>query len=131
MILGYIVLNVVLIAITFWARAVLVRFLGTHGSINDAAALAEFKRVARWNMYGALAFLASGVVLLTFGFMLAVEYGLLGVILVLAFSIPSIFLGLSTKKVEVKARSLECDPALAQEYAQVCEVWVKKALPNF
>jgi hypothetical protein len=132
MISGYAVLNVILIAMLLWSRAVLQRFLREHASITDSAVLAEFKSIARWNMYGALAYVVAGVVVVLWGILLALLYGLLGIAVVLAFSVPSVFIGLNAKKVETRARAMDCaDPALTMEYMHVCEVWVKKALPDF
>ncbi len=132
MILAYMVLSLVLLVLLFWARLVLRRFLDTHGSIANRRVLLEFKAVARWNMYGALAFLVGGAILLAGGLYLTMEEGLTGLMVVLACSLPSLILSLATKELEERSRALPCpDTALMPEYRQVCETWVKKALPDF
>ena len=131
MILGYVALNLALMVVLLWGRTVLVRFLRTYNSIENESVLTEFKNVARWNMYGALAFLVCGIISLTWGIFLVNQYGLEGLAVVLALSIPSLMLSLSTKKVEVQSRSLPCQDSLKPEYERVSEVWIKKALPNF
>ena len=83
-------------------------------------------------MLCALAFLVCGVMLLVWGVFLATRYGVTGLTVVIAFSLPPIVLGLSTKKMDNCARSLECsDPELRREYERVSEIWVKKAMPHF
>ena len=84
MILRYIVLSIGLDILLLWARAVLSRFLQTYDSIADAAILDEFKRIARWNMYGALAFLVCGGAGILWGVLLTRQQGLLGTFIVLA-----------------------------------------------
>jgi hypothetical protein len=132
MILGYIMLNAALMAVLIWARSVLVRFMARHSAIEDEASLTAFKTVARWNMFGALAFLACGVIAILWSWLLTNQYGLQGLIIVLGVSIPSLLISLSTKKLETRARALPCsDPALKVEYERISQVWVKKALPDF
>lgn len=132
MILSYIVLNLALMAVLIRARSVLVQFLKTFSSIESDLVLSDFKNVARWNMYGALAFLICGGAALIWGIFLFQWYGLLGTIIVLMLSVPSLLISLSLKKLEVQSRNLPCnDPVLKKEYEKVSEAWVKKALPNF
>jgi len=131
MILGYIVLSIGLDILLLWARAVLSRFLQTYDSIADAAILDEFKRIARWNMYGALAFLFCGGAGILWGVLLTRQQGLLGTFIVLAITLPSLFISLSTRALEQKARSLPSAAALQTEYRRVAEAWVHKVLPDF
>ncbi len=132
MIPGYVILNVLLIAMMMLARSALLRFLERHDSIQNNDVLNEFKKLARSNMYFALVYLVCGMALIVWAAFLVMQYGLLGILLVLAFSVPGIFLGLGTKKLEERTKKLPCaDPALDTEYKRVSEVWVKKALPDF
>ena len=132
MILSYIVLNLALIAVLIRARSVLVRFLKARTSIESDLVLSEFKNVARWNMYGALAFLICGGAALIWGILLTLSYGLLGAIIVLMLNFPTLLIGLNLKKIEVQSRNLPCnDPVLRKEYERVSEAWVKNVLPNF
>ena len=131
MIAGYVAFSILLLVVLLWERALVLRFLRAHDSIADAAALSEFKQVARWNMYGALAVLGAGVVQIAWCALLVFRYGGLGLIILLSSCIASLFLGLNTKKIEARARGLECIEDLKSEYSRVSEVWVKKALPDF
>lgn len=132
MIPGYIFFQIILFAMLLWGRAELLRFLREHTGIYDDVTLSSYKIVVRWNMLAALVFLVSGLILMAWGFYLSLKYGLTGFSIALVFSIPSLYLGFSAKKVEARARSLECnDAALKEEYKRISEVWVKRALPNF
>ncbi len=131
MILGYILLNLMLLAVLLWARTVLGRFLRMYRAIDTNSALSEFKSVARWNMYGALGFLICGGVGMIWAVILGQQHGLKGLLIVLSISIPSLLLSLSMKKLEVQSRSLPADDALKSEYQRISETWVKKALPDF
>lgn len=128
---GYILINVLLVAMIFLARSALLNFLGTHQAIDSEAALNAFKHVARWNMRGALVYIVSGVVLMGLAVLLVKQHGLIGVVVVLMFSIPSIFLGVNTKKLEDRSKTLTCNEAFKAEYARVIDVWARKALPDF
>ena len=132
MIPGYIFFQIILFSMLLWARAELLRFLREHTGIYDDAMLSKYKVVVRRNMLAALAFLVSGLILMAWGFYLSLKYGLTGFSIALVFSIPAFYLGFGAKKIESRARSLECsDPALKEEYKRISEVWVKRALPNF
>ncbi len=129
---AYIILQITLFAVLLWSRIELRRFLGAHRAIGDYAALSGFKDVVRLSMLCALAFLVCGVGLLVWGVYLAMRYGMTGLAVVVVSSIPSIFLAFGTKRMENRARSLECsDPALAGEYRHISDIWLKRALPIF
>ncbi len=132
LIAGYTICQIALFAILLWGRIVLRRFLRAHRAIYDYAALSAFKEVVRLNMLCALAFLMFGVMLLVWGVFLATHYGVTGLTVVIASSLPPIALGLGTKSMDSRARSLDCtDPDLRREYERVSEIWVKKAMPHF
>ncbi len=132
LIAGYTLCQIALFGALLWGRVVLRRFLRTHCAIYDHAALSAFREVVRLNMLCALAFLIFGVMLLVWGVFLATHYGVTGLTLVIASSLPPIALGLGTKRMDSRARSLECaDPDLRREYERVSEIWVKKAMPHF
>lgn len=132
LIAGYISFQTIVFGVLFWGRTELARFLREHSAIHDHAALAKYKDVARASMYGALVFLGCGIVLIVWSMYLAREYGLTGVAIAVACSVPSVFLGVSARRLEGRARSLECgDPELRPEYRRVSDVWVKRALPDF
>lgn len=128
---GYILLNICLLGVLFWARVTLIRFLKTHTAIDSPAALAAFKTMARWNMYGALAFLACGAATWIWGFFLIMKYGLSGFVTALVFSVLLLVLSLFLKKVEERSRNLRCLPELQEDYKRVSQTWLKKVFPDF
>lgn len=132
MVAAYVVCQILLFGVLLWGRVQLRRFLRAHGAISDHAALAGFMQVARVNMLCSLAFLVFGVCLLVWGVFLATQRGMTGLAVVIACSLPPIVLALGTKKMENRARSLECnDPVLRKEYQRISEIWVKRAVPYF
>lgn len=131
MIMGYVVLWLLLLALSLWGRRETMAFLNAHPSIGSAEALATYKTLARRNMYLAAAYLPLGIAGVALAVAMALSYGLLGIVVVLVLSVPSLVLSQRSKVYEVRARSLACDPSLESEYARVSETWVKKLLPDF
>lgn len=131
MISGYVLLNIALIGLLLWAQTVLKRFLTMHSSIESTRVLEEFKNVARWSMYGALGFLVFGGLSLLLAFVLMREMGLVGALIVLAISVPSLMVSLRTRTLEKKSRNLPCADNLRSEYQRVSDSWVKRVLPDF
>ncbi len=131
MIVAFIILYGVLIGVNLWGRSVLTTFVTNHQSINSPEVLTEYKKIVRWNMYGALLFIVCGIPGVAMCIYIVKHYGLLGLFLVLSMTTPSLLLGMSTKKLEKQSRQLVCETSLKGEYEKVSEIWVKKALPDF
>jgi UPF0716 family protein affecting phage T7 exclusion len=106
-------------------------FLSRKRSISTAADLAEFKAMARQQMYQALmqiVLLLSGLAIGTYG-LLTDQIGLL---LVIGLNAAVLIMGKAFTGMENRARSLPVnDPSLQEEYARVCVSWVKKPTPDF
>ncbi|HOY70293.1 MAG TPA: hypothetical protein PL131_06975 [Methylotenera sp.] len=131
MLIIFIVINIILLVMMFLARSALQSFLSKHQAMNSAEAMADFKLVARMNMYGALVYLVGGLAVLAMGVMLVIKMGIIGMLVAILFSLPSLFLSLNVKKLEENSKSLPWEQSLNDEYEHVKEVWVKKALPDF
>ncbi len=128
----YILLNVVALALIYWAKGKLDAFVSAHPSISSQRDLAAFEEVARMNMYLALVQigLLGGSLLL--GLYLIWQEGLLMLLVVLAANGAVFFFARVVKVVEERARGLQCaTPDLASAYGKVIETWKKKALPDF
>ena len=107
-------------------------FLRTHPIIENGVDIEDFKRLARVNMYLALIQLAVLGVGIIVSILIIWQYGLFGLVLVLATNSVLIAVGKVGTRVEKAVRSLEsATPELAEEHRHVSEVWVKKALPDF
>jgi len=107
------------------------RFLRSNPSIISAEGFDNFKRLARVNMYVALVYIVLSVPALLIGIYITYTYGVFGLVVVLAISVPQYLLGKYMKRVEDKSRSLECSTLYADEHRRIGETWVKKALPDF
>ena|SRR2546427_123380 len=131
MIWVFLLLAAMLIAITFWGRTDVRRFLKTHSSM-DGESLVEFKNLVRRNMRVAIAAMVIGLIWGLTAAGLAWQLGIVGVLIVLVVGAPVMLLGRSTKKLEVMSRSLPCaDPQLEAEYRKVGSTWTSKAFPDF
>jgi len=132
MVLLYILLNAIALGLTFFTQQQLQRFLQHHQSIADFKSLAEFKAIARSNMYLALAqfgLLGSSLVL---GLYLLHLYKFPMLLLILAVNGVVYFISQNLKTLEVRSRGLECaTPELTNIYKKVSEVWLTKPFPNF
>jgi Flp pilus assembly protein TadB len=106
------------------------RFLRTSESLRDADALAAFRHSSKEHAGSSLR-----VGLVIWGLMSALIvllFGVVGVLVVGAVAVLLFLLGRSTKKLEMKARSLSCaDPQLESEYRHVGQSWSSKLLPDF
>jgi len=66
------------------------------------------------------------------GALLAWQMGILGVLIAISAGIPLFLLGRSSKKLDIKARSLPCsEPELEDQYRKVGASWTSKLLPDF
>ena len=125
-------LAAVQIGICLWGRVDVSRFLQTNSSLHDPAALTSFKALVRRNMIVAILGLGLGLVWCLMAMLMVWQFGLLGMLMVLAVAVPLFLLGKSTKKLELQARSLPCpDPRLEAEYHQIGQSWSSKLLPDF
>lgn len=131
MIWGYIVLNLCLLAVLFWARRALILFIKKYPSIDNPSALEAFKNMVRWNMYGALAFLACGAVTWIWGYFIIMQYKITGFLTALAISLLLLIMSLFMKRIEERSRNLKCHPQLEEEYKRISQTWLKKAFPDF
>lgn len=132
MLMPYLVLSATLLAISFWGRLELSRFLECHSSLDGTTAFEDYKALARGNMYGALAYLVLGVLSMIVGIVLVFRTPLVGLATVIGCNVVLYFLGDANKKMEVRVRNLPCaDPALAEQCRRIGETWVHKPLPNF
>jgi len=130
MLLG--VVYVLCATVSLWSLGQLKGFLAATSAISDRSSLARYKALARLQMYLALAMIVLMGAGLIVGIMVIRRHGLPGLALVIAANLVVLGLGLYHKKVEGTVRGLPVgSDALAEEYRQVSETWVKKALPDF
>ena len=106
-------------------------FLSRGKPIATATDLAEFKAMARRQMYQALlqmVLLGAGCLIGLYGLLT----GKLGLLLVLALNGLVFAMGMAFRGLESRARSLPVDdPELKAEYARVCNSWLHKPTPDF
>ncbi len=106
-------------------------FLSRNSSIASWQNLEEFKRIARQQMYQALAaigILGAACILGLYG----IVTRQLSLLLVIVLNGAIIVIARMTKGIEERARSLPVDnEELAGQYKAICETWVKKPLPDF
>jgi len=107
------------------------RFLSLHPLIGNQQDLESFKEMVRRQMYQAL---------LQIGFLgianIVGLYGLLThrihLLLIIGLDVAVIILSQGMKKTEEQARAMNVvNVALEGQYKDICETWVKKALPDF
>ena len=123
---------VVAAAMTLWSISQLKQFLEDTPSIANERSLDIFKVLVRTQMYLALVAIPVLVTGGALGIALIGQYGMTGVAVVLLTNGLFIGLALYHKKIETRTRSLKTgSEVLGREYRQVCETWVKKALPDF
>ncbi|MGI2906550.1 hypothetical protein [Tolypothrix sp. VBCCA 56010] len=128
---AYIGLCLLSIAISFYLKAQLAKFLENNIEIANDKSLEEYKSIVRLDMYGALAQII--VLISAFGSCVAyiVTQGFTGVfsLFLLGFAVSF------TKQIsqlEEKARTLTCATTqLDRQYKNISHVWKKKALPDF
>ncbi len=127
----YLLLQLVFLGVQLIGQRGLKAFLATHTAIDGDAALVAFKQLVRGQMYGALAIIGLGALIILGSVTLAFTAGLLGLAVVLVLCGIGLVLGKTTKTLELQARTLPCADALQAEYAHICETWQKKPLPRF
>jgi hypothetical protein len=123
---------VVAAAVALWSVNQLKKFLDDTPGIVDEISLDRFKALARTQMYLALVVIPVLVTGGALGIALISHYGVTGVAVVLVTN--GLFIGLAMyhRNFETRTRSLKASSELlGREYGQVCETWVKKALPDF
>ena len=131
MIEGFALLSVTLLLMLGWGRFEVRTFLRKHSEVVTAEHLVAFKSLARFNMHLALGYLLLGSVMIAWLIYMAHYDGLKGTLLGFAFNLPSLWLSLDIKALEVQSRTLPSSVATEAEYARVSEAWVKKVFPNF
>ena len=131
MITIYLILQAVSFAIVIAAFLSVEKFLKRHNSITRPHELDSFKRMARFNMYAALVYIVLTIPLVLMSLALTFWYGLMGLAIVLAISVPQTLFSFHMKKREEKTRLMQCSSDLAAEHQQVAHSWLKKAVPDF
>ena len=130
--IDWIILLFVLSVVNMLLAVIQIRgFLSRTAAIGNIEDLEDFKRLARRQMYQALVqlvFLVGAIGLSLYG-VTTKECSLLHVF---GLSLAILATGLISRPFERRVKSLEVeDEDLADEYAAVCESWVKKPLPDF
>ncbi|MBD2605794.1 hypothetical protein H6G81_15030 [Scytonema hofmannii FACHB-248] len=128
---AYIGLSLLSIAITFYVKAQLEKFLENNTAIANDKSLEEYKSIVRLNMYGALAQII--IFISAFGSCVAyiVTQGFTGVFSLFMLGFAVSFMK-QISQLEEKARSLTCATTqLDRQYKNISHVWKKKALPDF
>ena len=128
---AYLVLQLCLFSLSLFGYFQVKRFLSTHNAIANPTHLDNFKTLVRMNMYGALAYMVLGVPALLLSIYFGWTYGILGIVGVTAINVLQLVFGQHLRKLEDRARHMQCSRELSGEFRTVGEVWFKKALPNF
>ncbi len=131
MIYTFLVLQLALFLLSLGGYFQVKKFLGLHNDIADESHLDAFKSLVRVNMYVALVYLVLGIPSIGMSIYFGFAYGIPGVLLVLAISVPQFLLGKHLRGLEERSRTLACRSDLGEEYAAVGHTWMKKALPDF
>jgi hypothetical protein len=119
-------------ALIVWSLTQLKGFLEATLCIADEVCLERFKALARTQMYLALVAIPILVTAGLLGILIVKRHGAVGLAVVILTNLIFIALAMYHKKFEKKARGLAANSnILAQEYREICETWVKKALPDF
>ena len=130
--IAFLSMAALLIGIGLWGRFDVASFLRTNDSVRDVRALTAFKALVRRNMRAAVFGLGLGLIWGLMAMLMVYQFGVLGMLTVLAVAVPLFLVGKSTKKLELQARSLPCeDPHLEAEYHHVGKSWSSKLLPDF
>jgi hypothetical protein len=131
MIYAFLALQLALFLLSVGGYFQVKKFLGLHGDIANESNLDAFKSLVRVNMYVALVYLILGVPSVGMSIYFGFAYGISGLLLVVAISIPQFLFGKHLRGLEERSRTLPCRSDLGEEYAAVGHTWMKKALPNF
>jgi hypothetical protein len=119
-------------AVAVWSLVQLKGFLVNTPSIADEMSLDRFKALARTQMYLTIAVMVVMVIGIVLGIALIVRHGGIGVAVVILTNMLFLLLGIYHKRVETRTRTLNASSEiLGREYREICQTWVKKALPDF
>jgi hypothetical protein len=119
-------------AMALWSISQFRQFLDATSSIANEMSLDRFKTLGRTQMYLALVVIPVLVIGGALGIALITRHGLTGVAVVILTNVLFIGLAMYHKRFETRSRSLRASSdILEREYRQICETWVKKALPDF
>lgn len=80
-------------------------------------------------MYGALAYIPLGILL--WSIQIGSNHGLTGLLTVIGGCGPCLVISMTSKSIEIKARSLPCSDLLSEECSAVSHAGFKKRLPSF
>jgi len=126
------IISAVIAAGQWWSRHEVSEFLSKYATIQSDDVLTSFKAMVRRQMFGAIFLIALGIVFVLLCMFLTSQLMLAGFILVLSLATPIFLFARSSKKVEVRARTLMCsNERLQVEYDRVASAWTKKLLPDF
>lgn len=129
---AFLIVAALIFASCLWGRRGVVNFLNEHATIAEDRDLSEFKTLVRRQMWVAVGVMCLGMIYMLACILLTKQFLLLGLLLVLAVSIPIILLARSSKKLETKARTLTCaNLQLQTEYEHVALAWTKSLFPDF
>ena len=131
MMYAYLALQLCLFGLSLFGYFQVKKFLSTHNAIATPTHLDNFKSLVRTNMYGALVYMVLGVPGLLLSIYFGWAYGLMGIAGVTVVNVLQLLFGQQLKRLEDKARRLQCAHDLSNEFRTIGEVWFKKALPNF
>ncbi|HIK08549.1 MAG TPA: hypothetical protein IGS40_28420 [Trichormus sp. M33_DOE_039] len=128
---AYIGLCLLSIALSFYAKNQLERFLKTNTAITNEKSLEDYKNLARIAMYIVL----TQILLLFCAFGSCVfsifQQGFRGAFSLFLLGFAVSFAG-QVGELEEKSRNLTCaNEELENKYQQINHVWRKKALPDF
>ena len=127
----YLALYALAIVGSLWVANDVSKFLAAHPRLDSSADLDAFKELARRNMYLALvqiAVLGAGILI---GLIYLTREGCTGLLVLLLANGALLAVGLRGRKLEKQVQAIPTADELVAEYKQVCQSWMKKALPDF
>jgi hypothetical protein len=131
-IITYCVLHLCAIANIIWSKIQLSQFLQKHPAIESERALGKLKRIARQQMYRAIAQIMFEFAGFFVGLILIVSTGIPGVIAIIAARMGLYCIMRWAQEPERKVRSLTAaNEELARKYHAVIKSWIHKVLPDF
>ena len=131
MIYAYLALQLGLFLIAAGGYFQVKKFLGLYSEISDQESLDAFRSLVRVNMYIALAYAALAFPSIGLSIYFGYAYGIFGLVLVIAVSVPQFLFGKYLRTLEERSRKLACNLTYQEQYFAVGETWFKKALPDF
>jgi len=120
-----------LLGVNFVGGRQVSRFLVRCPFIASQEELAEFKVLARSNMYLALIQIAMLTINGLSGLMVMLNGGVAEFVTVIGMSVAFVYYSRSIKIQEETVRSLNVSPDLEAEYKRVCERWINDPFPSF